>query len=88
MHIRVTRSGGFAGLTLHAELETSGRPDAAELERLATDAVTAAEPESSPVVPDGFEYEITVDDHTAHCADPHLTDAQRQLFERLLHEGA
>ncbi|MFE5584120.1 hypothetical protein [Kitasatospora sp. NPDC056531] len=29
-----------------------------------------------------------MDDHTAHCADPHLTDAQRQLFERLLHEGA
>ncbi|QHC25028.1 protealysin inhibitor emfourin [Streptomyces sp. GS7] len=70
MHIRVTRSGGFAGITLHAELETGGRPDAAELEHLAREAVAAGHPEPPPVVPDGFEYEITVDDHTAHCADP------------------
>ncbi|OIJ92702.1 protealysin inhibitor emfourin [Streptomyces colonosanans] len=88
MRIRVTRSGGLAGLTRHAEVETGDRPETAELERLATEAVAAGHPEPPPGVPDGFHYEITVDDHTAHCADPHLTNAQRELIQHLLREGA
>ncbi|MYT28960.1 MULTISPECIES: protealysin inhibitor emfourin [unclassified Streptomyces] len=88
MRIRVTRSGGFAGLIHQAEVETGDHPDAAELERLATEAVAVGHPKPPPGVPDGFQYEITVNGRTAHCADPHLTDAQRRLFERLLHEGA
>ncbi|WP_449336532.1 protealysin inhibitor emfourin [Streptomyces kanasensis] len=39
-------------------------------------------------VPDGFHYEITVDGRTAHCAEPDLTDAQRELVSRVLREGA
>ncbi|KJY42695.1 metalloprotease [Streptomyces sp. NRRL B-1568] len=88
MRIRLTRSGGFAGLTRHAELDTADHPDGAELERLATEAIAAGHPKPPSGVPDGYQYELTVDDHTAHCADPHLTDAQRQLMERLLQEGA
>ncbi|WP_228982585.1 protealysin inhibitor emfourin [Streptomyces sp. DH12] len=39
-------------------------------------------------VPDGFHYEITVDGRTAHCAEPDLTEAQRELVSRVLREGA
>jgi hypothetical protein len=39
-------------------------------------------------VPDGFHYEITAGGRTVHCADPHLTEAQRQLVRMLLKEGA
>lgn len=40
------------------------------------------------MVPDGFSYRITVDDHEFHCADPHLSEAQRTLISRVLKEGA
>jgi hypothetical protein len=39
-------------------------------------------------VPDGFAYRITVDGTTVHCADPRLTEAQRELISRVLKEGA
>lgn len=39
-------------------------------------------------VPDGFAYEITVDHTTVYCADPRLTEDQRELIRRVLKEGA
>jgi hypothetical protein len=39
-------------------------------------------------VPDGFNYEITVDGRTVYAADPRLTEEQRQLISRVLKEGA
>ncbi|MFF6956508.1 protealysin inhibitor emfourin [Streptomyces sp. NPDC008317] len=87
MRIEVVRSGGFAGVPRHAALDTAGRPDAARLTSLA-EAVLAAPPPSGPPVPDGFTYAITADGRTAHCADPHLTPAQRELIEAVLGEGA
>ena len=39
-------------------------------------------------VPDGFSYEITVDGRTVYCADPRLTEEQRELIRRVLKEGA
>ncbi|MFF3820356.1 protealysin inhibitor emfourin [Streptomyces bluensis] len=59
MCIRVTRSGGLAGLTRHAELDTGDRPNTAELERLATEAIVARHPKPPPGIPDGFQYDIT-----------------------------
>ncbi|TVL91914.1 hypothetical protein LRS74_23480 [Streptomyces sp. LX-29] len=90
MRISVIRSGGFAGIERRAELDTSGRPDARHLEALAHQAVSASPAEATAVrgVPDGFSYEITVDGRTAHCADPHLSDAQRELVRAVLREGA
>ncbi|MBH5334776.1 hypothetical protein IHE55_08200 [Streptomyces pactum] len=94
MRIIVVRTGGFAGIERRAELDTTGRPDARHLEALAHQAVetgTGAEagPAGSPRgVPDGFHYDITVDGRTAHCADPRLTDAQRELVRTVLKEGA
>ncbi|GHD98710.1 protealysin inhibitor emfourin [Streptomyces alanosinicus] len=88
MRIQVRRTGGFAGIERRAEVDTSGRPDAAAWEGLAG-RVLAAGPDTAPAgVPDGFRYEITVDGRTVHAADPRLTEDQRELVSRLLEEGA
>ncbi|MEV0490872.1 protealysin inhibitor emfourin [Streptomyces atratus] len=88
MRIQVTRTGGFAGIARHREIDTSDLTDAAEWEALAESALAAGRGTPPPGVPDGFRYRITVDGRTAHCADPHLTDAQRALISRVLEEGA
>ncbi|MFE0647950.1 protealysin inhibitor emfourin [Streptomyces sp. NPDC059534] len=87
MRIRVRRTGGFAGIERSAEVETSGRPDAADWHTLAG-AVLADGDDGGRGVPDGFSYEITVGDRTVRCRDPRLTDAQRTLIARVLKEGA
>ncbi|MFJ8308075.1 MULTISPECIES: protealysin inhibitor emfourin [unclassified Streptomyces] len=88
MRIQVCRTGGFAGIGRRAGIDTSGRPDAAEWEALAEAALATGRTEPSPGVPDGFHYEITVDGRTVHCADPHLSEPQRELISRVLKEGA
>ncbi|MEU9403111.1 protealysin inhibitor emfourin [Streptomyces sp. SID4985] len=88
MRIQVRRTGGFAGIERRAEIDTSARPDAAELRSLAERALASAPTTPPPGVPDGFHYEITVDGRTIHAADPRLTDAQRELVSRVLKEGA
>ncbi|MEH0423286.1 protealysin inhibitor emfourin [Streptomyces sp. B21-083] len=88
MRIQVTRTGGFAGIERHAEVDTSGRPDAPEWHALADSAVAGGQGTPPTGVPDGFGYEITVDGKTVYCADPRLTDEQRQLISRVLKEGA
>ncbi|WP_328910077.1 hypothetical protein OG230_11495 [Streptomyces sp. NBC_00234] len=87
MRIQVSRTGGFAGIARHREVDTSGRPDAAEWEALAESALAADRGEPAGV-PDGFRYRITVGDRTVQCADPQLTEAQRTLISRILKEGA
>ena len=88
MRIRVSRTGGFAGIARHREIDTSGRADAPEWEALAESALTGGREAPPKGVPDGFSYRITVDGRTVHCADPRLTDAQRTLVSRVLKEGA
>ncbi|MFG2297033.1 protealysin inhibitor emfourin [Streptomyces sp. NPDC048603] len=94
MRIEVHRTGGFAGIERRAEVDTEGRPDADVWQALAERALAPLHP-AAPVpstghrgVPDGFSYVITVDGRTVRCADPHLTDAQRELITRVLKEGA
>ncbi|MEU8676267.1 protealysin inhibitor emfourin [Streptomyces sp. NPDC048560] len=86
MRIQVSRTGGFAGIARHREVDTSALPDGADWEALAENALTAGQ--GTPGVPDGFRYRITVDGRTVHCADPGLTEAQRTLISRILKEGA
>ncbi|MGQ4422715.1 protealysin inhibitor emfourin [Streptomyces violaceoruber] len=88
MRIQVRRTGGFAGIERHAEVETAGRPDADEWHALAERAV--ADGRSTPLVgvPDGFSFQLTVDGRTVYAADPRLTDEQRALISRVLKEGA
>ncbi|MEU7277314.1 protealysin inhibitor emfourin [Streptomyces sp. NPDC045431] len=88
MRIRVTRTGGFAGIERRAEVDTSVRRDAAEWHTLAEAALATDRGTPPSGVPDGFQYEISVDGRTVRCADPHLSDAQRELVSRVLREGA
>ncbi|NUL04546.1 hypothetical protein HRW07_15185 [Streptomyces lunaelactis] len=88
MRIQVRRTGGFAGIERFAEVDTSGRTDAGEWHALAEQAVAAGRRTPPIGVPDGFSYQITVDGRTVYCADPRLSDAQRQLISRVLKEGA
>jgi len=88
MRIQVRRTGGFAGIERHAEVDTAGRPDAEEWRALAEGALASGRGTPPAGVPDGFGYEITVDGRTVYCADPRLTDEQRALVSRVLKEGA
>ncbi|WP_327676760.1 protealysin inhibitor emfourin [Kitasatospora sp. NBC_00458] len=88
MRIQVTRTGGFGGLVRHAELDTTERTDAPHVHALAREAVAGGLRSPSYGVPDGFHYEITVDGRTVHCADPKLTESQRELVSLVLREGA
>ncbi|MCX4677371.1 hypothetical protein OG413_19035 [Streptomyces sp. NBC_01433] len=88
MRIQVSRTGGFAGIARHREVDTSGRPDTAEWETLAKEALTAGRDSPPAGVPDGFRYRLTIGDRTVYCADPDLTGAQRTLISRILKEGA
>ncbi|MFC9944180.1 protealysin inhibitor emfourin [Streptomyces pratensis] len=88
MRIQVRRTGGFAGIARHGEVETSGRADASEWEALAEAALAAGRGGPPAGVPDGFSYRITVGDRTVDCADPRLTQEQRTLISRVLKEGA
>lgn len=88
MRIEVRRTGGFAGIERHAVVDTAGRPDACDWQALAERALAAGRGTPPLGVPDGFAYEITVDGRTVHCADPRLTEDQRELIRRVLKEGA
>ncbi|HET6354781.1 hypothetical protein OHA61_26430 [Streptomyces sp. NBC_00885] len=88
MRIQVRRTGGFAGIERFAEVDTSGRTDASEWRALAERAMAEGRGTPPVGVPDGFSYQITVDGRTVHCADPRLSQAQRELISRVLKEGA
>ncbi|MEW2081194.1 protealysin inhibitor emfourin [Streptomyces sp. NPDC005283] len=88
MRIQVRRTGGFAGIERSAEVDTSGRTDAGTWHALAEQAMADGRGTPPAGVPDGFSYRITVDGRSVHCADPRLSDAQRQLISRVLKEGS
>ncbi|QEU94463.1 protealysin inhibitor emfourin [Streptomyces kanamyceticus] len=88
MRIQVKRTGGFAGIDRHAEVDTSTLADAPEWHALAEQALAEGRGTPPIGVPDGFNYQLTVDGHTVYCSDPRLTDPQRKLISRVLKEGA
>ncbi len=88
MRIQVTRTGGFAGIERRSTIDTTGRPDAGRLRALAESALAEGRSALPAGVPDGFSYRITVDGRTVYCADPRLTEEQRELISRVLKEGA
>ncbi|MFI9273759.1 protealysin inhibitor emfourin [Kitasatospora sp. NPDC052896] len=87
MRIQVTRTGGLMGRTTSAELDTERRPDAPHVHALTREAVAGASRQPAYGVPDGYHYTIIVDGRTVHCADPQLTDSQRELVSLVLHQG-
>ena len=93
MRIEVTRSGGFAGLTLRAEVDTDLVPDGHVLVALAADSgwgdggtPTAAD-DSADLARDVFVWRITVDSRPAVLTDSALSGTIRDLAERTLAEG-
>jgi hypothetical protein len=88
MRIQVRRTGGFAGIDRFAEVDTDGRDDAPRWHSLAQEAVAGARDTPPVGVPDGFSYQITIDDHTVYCSDPRLSEQQRKLITQVLKEGA
>lgn len=87
MRIQVTRTGGLAGRTTRAELDTADRIDAPHVHALAREAVVGAGRTPAYGVPDGYHYAITVDGRTVHCADPKLTGSQHELVSLVLRQG-
>ena len=77
MIVTVTRSGGFAGLMAHGELDTSAEPDADRLEA-AVQALSATDLGSGRPQPDRYVYQLEVRD--APDADAtHHTIAEQDL---------
>ncbi|MEU6537888.1 protealysin inhibitor emfourin [Streptomyces sp. NPDC047000] len=91
MRIRLIRDGGLLGRSHEADVDTLGRPDGTELERLAHEVLTEqdARPRAGPGVPDAYHYRLTVDDRPpVEFTDPGLTEGQLRLVERVLGEGS
>ncbi|TCC15369.1 protealysin inhibitor emfourin [Kribbella sindirgiensis] len=61
MIVSVTRSGGFAGLTKHGELDTSDQPDADRLEA-AVQELVAKDLGTGRPQPDRYVYRLEVRD--------------------------
>ena len=77
MIVKVTRSGGFAGLKAQGELDTSAEPDTDRLEA-AVQALGSADLGSGRPQPDRYVYRLEVRD--APDADAtHLTVAEQDV---------
>lgn len=87
MRIQVRRTGGFAGIERRAEVDTSALSDTGDWHVLAEEALATADASPPAGAPDGFSYQLTVDDRSVYCADPKLTASQRTLIRRVLREG-
>lgn len=85
MRIEVTRSGGFAGITRRAVVDTAHRQDAPDWVALAQRAEEPAPDEAA--VADGFTWTIQVDTWHVVLTDDALQGPLRELAERALAEA-
>ena len=84
MHIHFKRSGGFAGMRMEADVDTSELPpeEAEEWRCLVDEACFFELPEQikSPHSPDRFNYEITVEyDDVCHSVEMGETSAPPEV---------
>ena len=91
MIVRHERSGGFAGLTTTAEVdsETLSAKEAKELKELVEKALPADQPKKKKAtMPDQFEYEFVIEDgdkpHKYLVNDESITDDMRALSKWLI----
>jgi hypothetical protein len=84
MRIRIRRTGGFAGISREAEVDTACLPGAARWESLASTALAQGSPEPPSGVPDGYRYAVTVDGRTVHFADPSVPEDVAELIASVL----
>jgi hypothetical protein len=93
MKLRVTRSGGFAGVPLVAEVDLATLPAerAAAVREAVSEIDFAAKAPPAPPIPDGFHYRIDVwrdDGHVELTADdPFVPPPVRKLAQLLEHAG-
>ena len=89
IHIRYVRSGGFGGLRAVAEVDTSelAKTDQAKAQQLAqlAQAVLAEKPPERPKRPraDGYQYQLTIQNHTLTAWEPIASRALQQLVAAL-----
>ncbi|KRV46433.1 metalloprotease [Wenjunlia vitaminophila] len=83
MRIQVRRSGGFAGTTREAAVDSTDRPDAERWRALALRALAVGRAAPPPGVPDGFRYALTVGDRTVYFADPEVPEPAAELVSLL-----
>jgi len=84
--VSVTRSGGFAGLMQHGELDTSGQPDADRLEA-AVQALGTKDLGSGRPQPDRYVYRLEVrdaDNAIYTNAEQNLDETTAWLLDRIL----
>jgi len=81
MRITLDRSGGFANIRVHREVDTGTLPraEAEEIERLAAEARDT--PAASAPMPDAFTYRIAIDGVGFSMTEP--SGAWETLIERL-----
>jgi hypothetical protein len=91
VHVHVTRSGGFVGLTLEGDLDTSALPPG-DRERV-EQVIAHLRPRGGPSAPDRFCYElaITTDEGETRevtLQEPDVPDELRHLFAATLRPAA
>jgi hypothetical protein len=92
MRISFERTGGFANIRLRAEIDSAQLPHerAQELEKLIERARPfdqQAQSQSSPPLPDDFQYDVTINDgghsETIRTTDAAASDNLKLLFDFL-----
>lgn len=89
MIVKVTRSGGFAGLMAHGEVDTEAEPDTDRLEA-ALHALETADLGSGKPQPDRYVYKVEVrdvpDGYPTHhtVAEQDLDEDTAWLLDRIL----
>jgi hypothetical protein len=84
MRIEVIQTGGFAGITRRAVLDTAGRPDAEHLHALAREVLAAGMAPFGSGNPDGYQFDVTVDGRKARF----FAVSPTELVTKVLAEGA
>jgi hypothetical protein len=82
MRVVVTRSGGFAGRTVHRMIDTSRLPSASQQRIESLLAAARKQPPPRDASPDSFQYEIEIDGERYEVSDG--PGAWRILIEMLM----
>ena len=89
MHVKLRRTGGFAGISTNAEVDSDRLPPerAGELESL-VGSLTAPDQQPSPHARDAQRYELTIDGRTLVADDTNLPEEWEAAIEWLLEHGS
>jgi hypothetical protein len=87
-HLRLTRSGGLAGISMVADVDLDELPEPTASEaREALAAIDFDPTPPPPIMPDGYQYDLVVEDSTTRSTtarDPFLSPGFRALLDVLM----